>query len=104
MFELMGRDTWLFALMAVCAVFIVLPLQLLLCFQANRTMIRLLPTILLAAATIVFYILRISAQDWSALIYLILTVFAKVLLIFSGIAWGIWAIAKHIKKKNSEIQ
>ena len=38
--------------------------------------------------------------DWDAFGYAILFVFSVVLLIFSGIAWGVWAIIKLIKKRK----
>jgi hypothetical protein len=61
---------------------------------------KLLPTILLAVATVTFYVMAITARDWDAFAYLIVAVFAGAMLLFSGIAWGIWAITKLVKKRK----
>ena len=100
MVDLWVRDTWIAALIAISTVFVVLPIQLVLCFKAKKRLIKLLPTAVFAVATIVFYILMITAKDWSALVYVILAVFFGVLLLFCGIAWGIWAVLRLVKKKN----
>ena len=98
MYDLFARDTKIVLLIAVAAVLIILPTQLALCFKAKRLFIKLIPTVLLAVATFVLYIMAITAKDWSGFVYIILAVAAGVLLIFSGIAWGIWAITKLIKR------
>lgn len=100
MVDLWVRDTWIAALITVSAVFVVLPIQLVLCFKAKKRLIKLLPTAVFAVAMIAFYIMMITAKDWSAFVYVILAVFFGVLLMFSGIAWGIWAIARLVKKKK----
>ena len=100
MFDLWARDTAIVALIAAFAILIVLPVQLILCFRAKKLLIKLLPAILLAVTAITFYIMAITAKDWSGFAYMIVTVFFGVLLIFSGIAWGIWAIVRLVKKKN----
>ncbi len=94
----MYRDLGIFLLMAASGILIALPVQLVLCFKAKKLLFKLLPAIVLAAASSVFYILMITARDWSALVYLIFVAFALVMLIFSGIGWGIWAI---VKKRNA---
>jgi len=40
-----------------------------------------------------------TVRDWSALVYIVFAFFAGVMLISSGIAWGIWAI---LKKKRMQ--
>ena len=98
MFDLLARDTWIVLLIAAAAVLIVLPLQLALCFKARRRLFRLLPTVLLALLSLVFYSMKYVVKDWSALVYAILAVFSGVMFVFSGLAWGIWAISKRIRK------
>ena len=98
MMDLWLRDTWIMAATAA-AVLIVLPVQLLLCFKAKRLFFRLLPAALLAAAVIIFGAMMVFARDWSALLYVILAFFSGALLLFCGIAWGIWAIARLLKKE-----
>ena len=94
------RDIEITTLIAVSSVLIVLPLQLLLCFKAQKLFIRLLPSIVLTATTVLLFILMRSVRDWSAIIFVIAFVFSGTLLVFSGIAWGAWAIVKLIKRKQ----
>lgn len=99
MMDLWLRDTWIMAATAAAAVLVVLPVQLLLCFKAKKLLFKLLPAILLAASVVVFCAMMVFARDWSALLYVILAFFSGVLLLFCGIAWGIWAIARLLKKE-----
>lgn len=78
----------------------VLAIQLLLCFKVKILFFRLLPSFVLTASTIIFFTMMRLATDWDAIGYAILFVFSGVLLIFSGIAWVIWAIVKLIKKRK----
>lgn len=102
MIDVFTQDTVIVLLIAACAILIVLPIQLVLCFKAKKIFIKCLPTTLLAASTVAFYIMAITAKTWAALIYLIIAAFLGVSFIFSGIAWGIWASAKLIKKRTSK--
>ena len=95
------RDTLLFVLAGISTI-LVIAIQLALCFKAKKLLIKLLPTILSAAAAIVFCILAFTARDWSALVYIVFAFFAGVMLISSGIAWGIGAILK-MKKMQREV-
>ena len=88
-------------LIAVSSILLVLAIQLLLCFKVKNLFFRLLPSFVLTASTIIFFTMMRLATDWDALGYAILFVFSGVLLIFSGIAWVIWAIVKLIKKRKS---
>ena len=94
------RDAGLIASFVAVAVLVVLPIQLLLCFRAKKRYIKLLPVIVLTLAVTVLYVMAITARDWSGFAYIILAAFAGVLLIFSGLAWGIWAIVKLVKKNS----
>ena len=100
MVDLWARDTVIMLLITLPAVLIVLPVQLLLCFKAKRRWGKLLPTILFAVLTPVFYAVALMVHDWSAFVYLILAVLSGVLLLFSGLAWGIWGIVKLVRKKS----
>ena len=88
---------------AICSVFIVLPVQLLLCFKVKNTFIRLLPSILLAITTIFLFCLMYSAEEWDAIGYALLGVFSGVMLIVVGIAWCIWAVVRAINKRKKEV-
>ena len=95
------RDVEITSLIAISSVFVVLPIQLLLCFKVKPVFLRLLPSILLTGTTILLFAMMAASRDWDAIGYAVLGVFSGVLLIFSGIGWGIWAIVRCIKKKKS---
>lgn len=101
MFDLWVRDTEITALITATAVLAVLPIQLILCFRAKKRFIKLLPAVVFGVMALVFYVIAITSRDWSALIYVIIAIFSGVLLLFSGIAWGIWAITRLFRKKRS---
>lgn len=75
----------------------VLLLQLLLCFKAKQTFVKLLPIVLLVISTIVFYIFAVSVNGWDGLGYLFFAVLSFVLIFVCGIGWGIWAM---VRKSN----
>ena len=95
------RDIEVTTLIAITSVLVVLPIQLLLCFKVKPIFLRLLPSILLTGTTILLFAMMATSRDWDAIGYAVLGVFSGVLLIFSGIGWGIWAIVRCIKKKKS---
>ena len=95
------RDIEVTTLIAITSVLVVLPIQLLLCFKVKPVFLRLLPSILLTGTTILLFAMMATSRDWDAIGYAVLGVFSGVLLIFSGIGWGIWAIVRCIKKKKS---
>lgn len=100
MFDLWTRDTEIVTLLAVSGLLLILPIQLALCFKAKKLLVKLLPTILLAVATLAFYAMVFVLKERSAIGYAILGIFSSVLLFFDGLAWGILAITKLIKKSN----
>ena len=95
------RDIEITTLIAITSVLVVLPIQLLLCFKVKPVFLRLLPSILLTATTILLFTMMATSRDWDAIGYAVLGVFSGVLLIFSGIGWGIWAIVRCIRKKKN---
>ena len=95
------RDIEVTTLIAITSVLVVLPIQLLLCFKVKPVFLRLLPSILLTGTTILLFAMMAASRDWDAIGYAVLGVFSGVLLIFSGIGWGIWAIVRCIMKKKS---
>ncbi len=77
-----------------------LALQLLLCFKAKRLFLRLLPVILFAILTAVFFVLIFLNEGWDSIGFLLLAICAAILLLFCGIGWGIWRIIQHHKAKR----
>lgn len=82
--------------------FLVIPLtfvvQLLLCFRVKSLIIRLIPSAIFAVITALLFIGAITAGGWEGIGYLILAVWAAVLLAACLIPWGIYLICKLIKK------
>ena len=79
------------------SIFLTSIVQLLLCFKAKKTLVKLLPVALLAVATIVLYIIARNVGGWDALGYLFFVVLCFGLLIVCGICWGVWAV---VRKEN----
>ena len=96
------RDVEITSLIAISSVLVVLPIQLLLCFKVKPIFLRLLPSILLTGTTILLFAMMAASRDWDAIGYAVLGVFSGVLLIFSGIGWGIWGLVALIRKRNKE--
>ena len=81
---------------------ILLLAQIILCFKVKRLIIRLAPAAILAAITTLLLIATLTSFGWNSLGYLILTLWAAVLLAACGLGWAIWGISrliKHIKSK-----
>ena len=95
--DVLMADIDITTLIAASSVLVVLSIQLLLCFKTKRLLLRLLPLFVLTASTVFLFIMMRITTDWGAIGYAILFVFSGVLLAFSGMAWGIWAIIKLIK-------
>ena len=106
MFDVWIGDVELTTLVIIVAIVAVLPIQLLLCFKVKNLLLKLLPSILFAVVTISFFTMIFSSQDWDSIGYAILAMLAGILLLMSGVAWGIWGIVvcvrKNKKKKESK--
>ena len=94
------RDISYNTLIAICSFSVVLPIQLLLCFEVKKFLLKLLPSILLTATSVFLFIKMRITTGWDAFGYALIFMFSIILLIFSGIAWGIWAIINLIKNKR----
>lgn len=101
MFDIGIGEVDLTTLIALAAFFVVLPLQFLLCFKAKNLLVRRLPSIILAVATISFFAMMSVSRDWDAVGYAIFAVFSGSLLIITGIVWGIWSIVSVVQKKRA---
>lgn len=96
-------------LVVILSVIGVLVIQLLLCTRVKRTLVRLIPVILLTLSTAVLFICSITVGGWDAFGFLFFALFSFVLLAVCGIVWGIWAIVRKkgdrdeydLKKKNA---
>lgn len=98
-------DVWIGNIELIKTVFVLsgvvfLLIQLLLCFKVKNKVIRLLPAILLSIFTIFFVAMASTATDWENLGYIFPAIFLGSMWFMFGMAWGIWAIIKLIKKKK----
>ena len=85
----------------ICAV--LFAVQLLLCFNAKRIVLRLLPVLLLSAVTLLWLILYSVTSNWEPLGYAMLAMLSGMLLIPCAVGWGIWAVIwvwNTVKKKT----
>ncbi len=101
MFDVWMGDIELTTFTLIFSIAVLLPIQLLLCFKVKSKVIRLLPVILLSISAICFVGMAIVNTGWDGLGYLFLAIFAGFMLFICGMAWGIWAVVKLIKKQVS---
>lgn len=100
MFDVWIGDIELTTVVLIFSITILLPVQLLLCFKVKSKAIRLLPVILLSIPTLIFIGMAIAIPGWDGLGYVFLAIFTGFMMFMCGIGWGIWAIAKLIRKKK----
>ena len=98
--DLLTGDVWLVICAVACAILIVLPIQLTLCFRAKKLFMKSLPAVLGTVAAITFYIMARTDRTWIAFVYLIVAFYSAVFLIFCGIEWGIWIVYTICAKGN----
>ncbi len=75
---------------------VVVLFQLLLCFKAKKKTIRLIPVYLSSGVTIILTTLGLIFDGWDALGFFFLAICSAILLFFSGVGWGIWAIVRRM--------
>ena len=102
MFDVWIGDIELIKVVLVLSVGVLLLIQLLLCFKVKNKNIRLLPVILLSIVTIFFVAMASTATDWENLGYIFPAIFIGFMWLVCGMAWGIWAIIKLVKKKRGD--
>lgn len=100
MFDVWMGDIELTTVVLIFSIVVLLPVQLLLCFKVKSKAIRLLPVILLSIATLFFIVMAITIPGWNGLGYVFLAIFTGFMVFMCGVAWGIWAITKLIKKRK----
>lgn len=99
MLDIWLEDTLLTAWVLVLTA-AVLGAQLWLCFRVKHLLPRLLPAIVLAAATAVLLVLSALSRDWDALGYIFLALFTGALLLMCGVAWAVWALSRGKGKRR----
>ena len=98
MFDVWLGEMELTTLTLLLSVFLLLPLQLLLCFKVRSRLLRPLPVILCSLLVGTFLLLALYTPGWDGLGYIFLALFAGFMLTSCGIGWLIWAILRKKKK------
>ena len=73
-------------------------LQVLLCFGIKKLWIRLIPPCLLTFITAVFTMLIFVFDGWDSIGFLLLALWTAILLVASGLGFGIWGVTGFVKK------
>lgn len=94
--------TWMIILISILIVF---PVQLLLCYRVKSLLIRLIPAGLSLLTALASFVLMITviifkSSGWSFLLYIFFLIYAGGMMFFCGLAWLLWAILTHLKKKK----
>ena len=76
---------------------VILLIQLLLCFKVKRVALRLIPTILLPLISVAFLVMTLTTSGWDFLGYLFFMLYTAFAWVIDGVAWGIWAMVRHIR-------
>ncbi|MBQ8237610.1 MAG: hypothetical protein IJZ39_05645 [Oscillospiraceae bacterium] len=97
-------DIWfgeieLTTLVLLLTLFVVLPVQIFLCFRVKHLFARLLPVLLLSALLLICIAAGMTHSGWDTLGYTLLATLTGLMLLPCGIVWGIWAIVQSYKKK-----
>lgn len=105
----MMLDTWLGSIdlstaALLFSVFVLLPIQLWLCFKVRSRILRLLPAIVFAVLTVALYSSAITASGWDGLAFIVLAILAGFMLLVCGLGWAIWAITRAVKKRSGSRQ
>ena len=100
MFDIWWGEIELTTLTLILAVCVVLPGQLVLCFRAKNQTVRLLPVIIFTALTLLNLLMGLTTTGWDGLGLLVLAILCAIMLLASGIGWGVWAITRIYKKKK----
>ena len=77
--------------------------QLLLCFKVKNRWLRLLPLFVAAIALLVFAVLAFLFDDWDRLGFVLLAIFAAILLLSCVLALAaFWLIRRICRHKNTD--
>ena len=87
-------------LILITAAIVIFGLQLTLCLEVKNTLVKLIPTFIMAVASVYFFIMVRLATSWDALGYALLSVISVAALIDIAIAWIISAVVRLIKHRR----
>lgn len=84
----------------IFSIAVLLPVQLVLCVRVRSLILRLLPALLFAMTALFFVVLAFTAVGSDNLGYLFLAIYAGIMLLMCGIAWGIWGLIRVLSRKK----
>lgn len=98
-------DTWfggieLTALALILTVFVLIPVQIFLCFRVKNLFIRLLPVLLLFSLILIYSLMGLAGSGWDTVGYTYLAIVTGLMLLPCGIVWGVWAVTRLYRKKH----
>ncbi len=102
MFDIWFGDVNLTLVLIALSAFILLPVQLLLCFKVKSLLVRLLPVILFAMLSVVFFILTQTITGWDVLFWLICLIYSIFITAVCALGWGIYALVRLLAGKRRE--
>lgn len=79
---------------------VLLGIQLLLCFKGKHIWLRLAPSVLCVAATLLFFVLIFVFDGWDRLGFLLLSLCAASFAAVCALGWGIWGIARKCRQEK----
>ena len=91
--------TTLFIVLFVVAAFLV---QLLLCFKVKKTIIRLLPVILLSVSIAAFWTLASLITGWDAVACAIFAMLSGYLLLACCAGWAVFGIVGFVRRQGGK--
>lgn len=102
MFDIWWGDINLGILIPVLSIFVLLPLQLLLCFKVRSLFVRLFPMGFLGVSGAWFFFLSVSIPGWDSLGYTIFAIDAAFMLFVCAVGWGIWGLCLWWRKRHEK--
>lgn len=100
MFDFWLGDINIAPVLLVFTGFVVLPVQLLLCFRGRSRICKLLPVILLTGMITAAILAAFLSTGWAVLGCIVAAVYLMIMLLVCGIAWGIWALVRWKRQKS----
>ncbi|MBQ4606195.1 MAG: hypothetical protein IJB15_05790 [Clostridia bacterium] len=105
MFDIWIGDTNLTWLIIVISVLLVFPIQLFLCYKAKSLLVRLIPAGLSLLSALVSFVLMLVTIFFKTpalpfLLFIFFLIYAGGMMFFCGLAWLLWAVFTHLKKKK----
>ncbi len=81
-----------------------LPIQLALCFKVKSKIVRLLPVTLFSLATAALAVMIAISEGWDVIGYLLLFIFAALMLFMCCFGWVIWGVIWALKKRKYSVK